>query len=340
MNRILLCLPLLGACTAPQSVPSNGHAGLNDGVVSPVVEPTDYLSWLDTLPGHLEQASEPFAADFHGKMEVQVPGEDVAIELQMSGSVEYVDLRHFREEFVLRMDLGKVDPSLPEGPVAVSLVIDADGEMLYIEPRFHDDWLQKMIVETGMGFERMTFTLDLDLLEDMLSVYWEFLASNDADLSEFLPEGMTMEEFFANGMNPAAWARMYLLTAEITDFHVDSSEVRITARLKEEWTKGIMMESDPLVEEMMQNMSYEVCFDRYSGLPSSFSIGMSRSGEMDFGFSLEFENFQLDADLFEPGHFQHGSTKGRTVFPLDPFVSMSLRSMEGMMEEDDDDVPF
>lgn len=340
MNRLLLCLLLLGACTAPQVDPTNGHTGLADGVVRPAVEPTDYASWLETLSDQVGQASEPFAADFHGKVEVFVPEQDVRLEIQMSGKVEYVDIRHFREEIVLHMDLGNVDPSLPAGPIAVSLMIDADGEMLYIEPRFHDDWLHEMIAGTGMGFEKMTFTLDLDLLEDMLSVYWEFLASNDADLSDFLPEGMTMEEFFSNGMNPAAWARMYLLTAEITDFQVDSGEVRITAKLKEEWTKGFMMHSDPQVEEMMDSLSYEVCFDRYTGLPSSFSVGMSEAGEVDFGFALEFENFQLDGNLFGPDHFQHGSTKGRTLFPLDTFVSMSLGSMEGMMEEEDDDIPF
>ena len=74
--------------------------------------------------------------------------------------------------------------------------------------------------------------------------------------------------------------------------------------------------------------------------PTSMGMEVSQPGMVDVGFSLEFHDFRVDADLFPPGHFQHGSTDGRTLFPLDTFVSISLGSMEGMMEEEDDDIPF
>jgi hypothetical protein len=52
--------------------------------MKPVAEPTSYAAWLDTLPDHIEQASEPFVAGFHGKVEVFVPERDITVEVLSS----------------------------------------------------------------------------------------------------------------------------------------------------------------------------------------------------------------------------------------------------------------
>lgn len=301
--------------------------------------PANFEEWIESLPSHNQDASKPFQAGFTGKILMNVPGEEIAVEVQISGSVEYADMRHFREVIDLHIDLGDLPGDMDMGPINLSLNINADGESLHLAPNFRDDWLLSMIKQTNMGFEKMVFTLDLDVLEKMLEVYWQYFDSEDIDLSSFLPEGMTAEEFFQQGINPAAWGQMYMLTSDIDSFRVDSGEVQVVARLKEDWIEGMML-PDEQTRSLMEGATYEMCFDRYSGIPTSMGMSMAAEGLMDMDFSVEFLDFKIGDGLFPPDHFKHQSMEGRTPFPVDTFMQMALGSMQGQMEEVDDDIPF
>lgn len=338
MKLLLTSLLLLGACAAPQTNSNPAQTGLSGGKVKAVGIPTTYAGWLDTLPNQDREASKPFQAGFTGKIVVHVPSEDMTVEVQISGSIEYADMRHFREIIDLRVDLGDLPGDMAIGPINVRLHINADGESMHFAPGFKDDWLLQTLKQTNMGFEKMVFTLDLDILEEMLSVYWEYFDSEDIALSGLLPEGLSTEEFFSRGINPAAWARMYMLTADIENFRVDSGEVQVTARLKDEWMDGMML-PDPNTREMMENITYDLSFDRYSGIPTSMGMEMSAEG-MTMDFSMEFLDFKVGDGLFSSDHFQHQSMEGRTPFPIDTFMRMGLGSMQGQIQEDDDDIPF
>lgn len=339
MKYLLSCLLLFGACTAPQTNPANSQTGLSGGKVKAVAAPSTYAEWLETLPSHNQDASKPFQAGFTGKILVKVPTEEVSVEVQISGSMEYSDLRHFRQVIDFHVDLGELPGNMFIGPIKVSMNINGDGESLHIVPSFHDDWLFATIKQTNMGFEKMVFTLDLDLLEEMLEVYWEYFDSEDIDLSSLLPEGMDAEEFFQRGINPAAWGQMYMLTADIENFRLDSGEVQVTAKLKDEWIDGMML-PDAETRALMENATYEMTFDRYSGIPTSMGMSMVAEGMMDVNFSMEFLDFKIGDGLFPPDHFEHQSMEGRTPFPVDTFMQMGLGSMQGQMEEVDDDIPF
>lgn len=338
MKYLIICLLSLGACTAPQANTKQASTGFFGGSVKAPVIPDNYQQWLDGLPSQENEASKPFQADFAGKMVLDIAQEGVQVEVQISGSVEYADLRHFREIVEFHVDLGDLPGKMPMGPFRVSLHMNADGESLHVSPNFHQDWLYAMIQSANMGFEKMVFTLDLDTLEEMLAVYWEYFDNADIDLAGLLPEGMSTEEFFSRGINPAAWARLYLLTADISNFRVDSGEVHVTAKLKDEWMNGMMM-ADPNARAMMEDMSYEICFDRYSGIPTSMGLSLKADG-FSMNGSIEFLDFMVGDGLFPSDHFQHESTQGRTLFPVDTFMQMGLGAMQGQMEEDDEDIPF
>lgn len=335
------CLLLLGACTAAPAPDPGAPSGLQGARVKTPAEPTTYEEWLDTLPVVEGQASSPFQADFRGKIAVRVPGEDVRIDVQMDGRIEYGDLRHFRERIDLRLDLSGVEEGIPDTPVNVTILVSADGEKLYLEPLFEDGWMLEMLRQSPMsGFETLTFTLDLDLFEQTFQVYWDFLEESDVDMSSVLPEGVTVEEFFAQGLNPAAWARLYLMTAELESFRIDSSEVHVTAKLHDGWTESLLMAEDPQAAEMMNDFTYEMCFDRRTGIPTSMGMGMAVEDVMSFEMMLDFEQFLIGDNIFAPNHFERRGGSGRTEFPIDTFVDMALASMRGQMDEEEEDIPF
>ncbi|MDA0667263.1 MAG: hypothetical protein O3A95_03630 [Planctomycetota bacterium] len=337
MKHLLTCLLLLGACTAPQTNSPNAETGLSGGSVKAPATPTNYEQWLESLPSHTQEASKPFQVGFTGKILVNVPTEKVSVEVQISGSMEYADVRHFRQIIDLHLDLGDLPGNMAMGPIKLSLNMNADGESLHAAPGFHDDWLLAMVEQANMGFEKMVFTLDLDVLEQMLEVYWKYFDSEDIDLSNLLPESMDAEEFFQQGINPAAWAQMYMLTANIDDFRVDSGEVHVTASIKDEWIQRI---HDQETRTLMESATYEMSFDRYSGIPTNMGMTMSAEGKMGMEFSVEFLDFKIGDGLFSSDHFKHQSMEGRAPFPVDTFMQMALGSMQGQMEEVDDDIPF
>ena len=170
MKLLLTSLLLLGACVAPSANSNQAQTGISGGSVKAPVIPATYEAWLDTLANQEHEASQPFQAGFTGKILVQLPSEDVNIEVQMSGSSEYADVRHFRQIIDLRVDLGDLPGDMQIGPINVRLHVNADGESMHFAPGFNDDWLLQTIKQTNMGFEKMVFTLDLDILEEMLSV--------------------------------------------------------------------------------------------------------------------------------------------------------------------------
>lgn len=339
MKSLLTCLLLLGACTALQTDSPNAQAGLSGGNAKAQAVPTNYEQWLESLPSHNQAASKPFQAGFTGKILVNVPAEEASVEMQINGSAEYADARHFRQNVDLHIDLGNLPGDLAIAPMKVSLSINADGDSLRIAPVFHEGWLLDMAKQSNAGFEKMLFTLDLDILEQMLEVYWEYFDSEDMDLSNFLPEGMDAEEFFQRGINPAAWAQRYMLTTDIDSFRVGPSEVYVTGRIKDEWIQGMML-PDQETRALMESATYEMCFDRYSGIPISMGMSMSAEGMMAMEFSVEFLDFKIGDGLFSSDHFEHQSMEGRTPFPIDTFMQMALGSMLGQMEEVDGDIPF
>lgn len=335
------CLLLLGACTAANAPETGGVSGLQGGRIQPAPEPTTYVDWLDTLPMVEGEASKPFQADFHGKITVQVPMEGVSVDVQMNGRIEYADLRHFRERIDLRVDLGGIEEGLPEEPVNFTILVSADGEKLYIEPMLEEGWLLDTLREAPVrGLEAMTFTLDLDLFEQMFQVYWDFLEESDVEMSTILPDGVSVEEFFKQGLNPAAWARLYLMTADIETFRVDSTEVHVTARLRDGWAESLLMAEDPQAAAMMDEFLYEMCFDRRTGIPTSLGMSMGVDDVMSFDMVIDFKQFLIGDNIFAPNHFDKRRSMGRTEFPIDTFIEMALLSMQGQMIEEDEDIPF
>ncbi len=279
--------------------------------------------------------------DFFGKIGMEMVMQNMEVEVQMDGNVDYADIRHFRENVNLHLDLSHLElgPGMPQEPLALTVRAVANGDKLFVEPVFQDDWLLNTVKESGIGIEKMTFTLNLDLMEEMLKVYWSFLEKSDIDFSTFLPDGVDMEEFLEQGINPSTWARMYLVTADITEFRVDSNEVHIKAKLKNGWPQGFEYGNDPQTAAMMQDMEYAMSFDRFTGFPTSMNMDMSMEGIMNMTFSLEFQNFVVQENLFPDNHFQFEAAKDRNLFPIDTFVQMALGSMQGQMQEDDD-IPF
>lgn len=342
MKKPALCLLLIGACASPNTSDPGGVSGLHAGGQTKVTTtPTNYVEWLDTLPMVEGEASKPFQADFHGKLVFNVLSEDIALDIQMSGRIEYADLRHFRERIDLRLDLGAIDASIPDVPVNLTILISADGEKLYVEPILEESWLLEMLRQSpAAGFESQAFTLDLDLFEQMFEVYWTFLEESDIDMDTILPEGVTMEEFFAQGLNPAAWARLYLMTADIETFRIDSSEVHVTAKLRDNWMTGVVAMEDPQAASMMEDFEYEMVFDRRTGIPTSMGMTMHIEEEVQMEMVIDFKQFLIGDNIFAPNHFQRSQLMQRTEFPMDIFVQMALSAMQGQMHEDDEDIPF
>jgi hypothetical protein len=306
----------------------------------PNTAPATYPDWVASLPA-LSADSTAFRTSVQGGIALQVreQGMEMNIDIQLGSTVEYQDLRHFREDIWIHAEL----PDLPEfagvQQVDFGIKILADGKKLYLGPKFDDDALGAQIKALNMGIEGMTLTLDIKLFEDLMQIYWRTLESADVDLSSFLPEGMSVEEFFEHGLNPAGWARAYMLTSEIEDFRVDSNEVRIKARMKDELLNNQMLLGGGQ-GSALENLVYEMSFDRFSGLPTSMTMQLEVDEKVSMTLELDFAKFEMGADLFEPDYFNSNHIDRKKVFPLDTFVQMALASMHAGMAEDDGDMSF
>lgn len=329
----------LGACTAPGQGTMEPSAGLHaDGQRQ--TAPATYSDWVDSLPV-LSADSTAFRTSVQGKIALKVRdnGMKIDFDIQLGLQIEYLDLRHFKEDIWVHAEL----PALPQfadfQKVDFGIKILADGKKLYISPEFSDDALGAQIKSINMGFEGMTLALDIKLFEELMQIYWHTLESADVDLSSFLPEGMSVDEFFERGLNPAGWARAYMLTSEILDFRVDSNEVRIKASMKKELLNNQMLLGVGKGSQL-NNLLYEMSFDRFSGLPTSMTMQVEVDEMVSMTFELDFSRFEMGADLFEPGHFNSEHIDRKHLFPLDTFVQMALASMHAGMAEDDGDLSF
>jgi hypothetical protein len=328
----------LGACaSAPPAMELSVQ--LREGGAAQAV-PATYSEWVESLP-ILSADSTAFRTSVQGRIALKVRDNGVKInfDIQLGSQIEYLDLRHFKEDVWVHAEM----PAMPEfagfQKVDFGIKILADGNKLFITPEFADDALGAQIKSINMGIEGMTLTLDIKLFEELMQLYWHTLESADVDLSSFLPEGMSAEEFFERGLNPAGWARAYMLTSEILDFRVDSNEVRIKARMKDELMNSQMLLSGGRGSQLA-NFNYEMSFDRFSGLPTSMTMQMDIDTMVSMTFELDFAKFEMGADLFAPGHFNSEHIDSKHLFPLDTFVQMALASMHAGMVEDDGDLSF
>lgn len=303
-------------------------------------EPENYAEWVEGLPV-LSLDSTAFRTSAQGKVVVQIKeaGMNMNLDIQLGVELDYLDLRHFREDIWVHVDLPNVPEFAGVQELNFGIKILADGEKLYITPEFQDDMLGAQIKAAGMGFEDMTLTLDIALFGELMKIYWEALEDANVDLSAFLPEGMSVDEFFERGLNPAGWARAYMLTSEILDFAVDSNEVRIQAQMKEELLGNAFLLT-PEQSQQLDDFSYEMSFNRFSGLPTSMAMDMAMDEVIEMAFELDFAEFEMGADLFVPQDFSAAHLDQRHFFPVDTFIQMALASMQATMTEDDGDMAF
>jgi len=340
-NYPSLLLLTLAACSSPGTGSMEPSAGLQaDNVVKGPVTPKTYSEWVESLPV-LSVDSTAFRTSAQGKLDLTIHenGMDLAFDIQLGVKLEYQDLRHFKETIWFHAEL----PNFPEfsGMQQLDFAINvlADGEQLYLTPEFQDDGLGAQIKASGIGIEDMTLTLDIKLFEELMQIYWHTLAEADVDLSSLLPEGMSVEEFFERGLNPAGWARAYMLMSDIMDFQVDSNEVRIVARMKEE-LMGDQLMVGPGQLEALDEFYYEMSFNRFSGLPTSFSMNLSVDDEVAMVFELDFAEFEMGANIFENDHFNSNHIDRKNLFPVDTFVQMALASLHAEIADDDGDMAF
>lgn len=303
-------------------------------------EPETYADWVESLP-ILSLDSAAFRTSAQGKIAVKIKedGMNMDLDIQLGVKLDYLDMRHFREDIWVHVEL----PDAPEfaglQEMKFAIKVLADGEKLYITPEFQDDLLGAQIKASGIGIEDMTMTMDIDLFEELMKLYWHAFEDADMDLSSFLPEGVSVEEFFESGLNPAGWARAYMLTSDILDFTVDSNEVRIRAQMKEELLGNAFLLT-PEQSQQLDDFSYEMSFNRYSGLPTSMEMDMKVDEVVQMAFELDFAEFEMGADMFRPEDFSSTHLDQRHFFPVDTFIQMALASMRATMTDDDGDMAF
>jgi hypothetical protein len=337
--HISLLLFALGACAVPQANSGQPASGLQVGA-RPQAAPKNYTEWIGSLP-QLSADSTAFRTSAQGKVAMHVQEEGMALDfdIQLGVKLEYQDLRNFREDIWLHVEM----PDLPQfvgfEKIDMAIKVLADGQQLYLTPEFQDDALGAQVKAAGIGIEGMTLTLKIKIFEELMQIYWHTLKDADVDLSTFLPEGMSVDEFFEHGLNPAGWARAYMLTSDILDFRVNSTEVRIKARMKDN-----LFGDNPLLDpgqlQQLQDLTYEMSFDRYSGLPTSASMRMEVDDAVSMVFELDFAEFEMGSDLFAAKHFNSDHIDRSHLFPIDTFVQMALASMQAGIVEEDDDMAF
>jgi len=338
-SKFSFLLLAFGACTTPSENPDPLASGLqNANKVQ--IEPETYAEWVDSLPAH-SLDSTAFRTSAQGKIGVQIQedGMNMNLDIQLGIEVDYLDLRHFREDIWVHVALPDIPDFAGFEDLSFAIKLLADGEKLYITPEFQDDLLGAQIEAADIGIEDMILTLDADLFEDLMRVYWVALEDVDVDLSAFLPEGMTVDEFFECGLNPAGWARAYMMTSNILDFVVDSNEVRIKAQMKEELFGNALLLM-PEQSQILDDLTYEMSFNRYSGLPASMEMDMKVDEMVQMLFELDFTEFEMGIDLFTPADFSAAHLDQKHFFPVDTFIQMALASIQATMNNDDGDMAF
>ncbi|MHC4836937.1 MAG: hypothetical protein ACYTF3_01955 [Planctomycetota bacterium] len=345
MKNFLPAALLLAACAGPQA--DDGHAQLADAAAPPTGAPATFEEWIESLPSAGEAAAQPFRADFSGEMTMDIVGmvdmsdpTAASVGITMAGTMTVADPTRLRYEVDLGVDLSAIPEAEIPGPLALGLLLVSDGETMHVVPEFKDDWLREQLASTGMGLESMVFTLDMGLVEDMLAFYLRAFEQGGMDMSMLVPEGMSMEEFFRNSMNPALWSRSFLATTDIDSFEVDGDEVRIDARIKEELFESMMMQPVGGQEQVYQSMTYEMIFDRYSGLPTRMVFVAAGEDGWSLRMVMDTGPYLLGDAALAGVDFGYEMADGQTEFPLDPWVSLMLTQMEAMIQEEDEDTSF
>ncbi|MCP4092040.1 MAG: hypothetical protein GY747_01215 [Planctomycetes bacterium] len=323
------------AYTGPAANPDPLASGLQNST-QVNTEPETYAEWAESLPVH-SLDSTAFRTSAQGKIAVKIQEDGMAIDLdiQLGVEMDYLDLRHFCEDIWVYVALPDIPDFAGFSEMNFAIKILADGDKLFITPEFQDDLLGAQVKAAGIGIEDTTMTLDIELFEELMKLYWVALEEVDVDLSAFLPEGMSVDEFFERGLNSAGWARAYMMTSDILDFVVDSNEVRIKAQMKEELLGNALLLS-PGQSESLDGFTYEMSFNRYTGLPTSMEMNMP----VDEMVQMDFAEFEMGADLFGPEQFSSAHLDQRNFFPVDTFIQMALASMQATMHDDNGDMAF
>lgn len=334
-----LLLVALGACAAPGRDSVHQVSALRAGSHAQAA-PQTYQDWVEGLPV-LSLESTAFRTSAQGKLalEIQQDGVELSLNIQLGLELEYLDLRHFREDIWIHVEAPSMPGLIGSEDVGFALKILADGTKLFLRPEFQEDALGAQVKASGLGLEDMTFTLDIALFEQLMRLYWHSMENADLDMSSLLPVGTSSEEFFERGLNPAGWARTYLLTSDILDFRVDSNEVRIKARMKEELLGNAVLRGSNSMPHLGEVL-YEMSFDRFTGLPTSMTVALPIENTLHLVFELDFAEFEMGSNLFAPSDFSSEQLHFKQLFPIDTFVQMALASMQAGLSEDDDDMAF
>ena len=349
--RLSASLLLLAACSAPEATTPEDHApsGLQVTAVAPAADPKTFQDWVESLPPASEFVDQAFRADLTGAMTMTIPGmvdmsepAEANMRMDLSGTMAVKDSSHLRYEIDVMVDLSGIPDAGVPGPVHVGLLFIADGETLSIVPQFHDDWILAELQSTGIGIENMVLTLDVDLFERMMTIYMRSFEASGMDMSLLVPEGMTVEEFFKNSMNPALWSRSFLATTDIVDFTIDKQKVHAVATLKQDLFTSMMGISPDGQDQtaMLESMRYSVTFDRWTGMPLGLEFGFAMEEEMNMNMSMSMTDFVVGDAAVADTEFSYTMLDRQTLFPLDPWVQLMLTQMEAMIQEDDGDTSF
>jgi len=343
--RLAASLLLLSACTAPPSSQQE-PSGLQSDVV-PAVAPQTFEAWIETLPPAKEILTQAYRADFHMAMDMTVLGQidmentmEVPVKMDIAGVMTVADPSHLRYDMDLKMDLSGIPEAAIPGPLEIGFLMIGDGETFYVAPELADGWLKEQLATTGIAIEKTVFTLDISLVEQLLTIYTRAFEKSGMDMSLLIPEGMTTEEYFHNSMQPALWTRSFLATTDVLDYDIDASEVRIRARLKPELFSAMMIGQVPGQEEMLKDLIYDMTFDRASGMPKRMAFSSTAEGEYKMDIQMDLGPYLFGKAALEGVEFHYTLSDSQTEFPLDTWVQLMLTQMESMIHEDDEDASF
>lgn len=333
---------------APQGLQA---AKLQTEAVAPLSsqEPASFQEWVESLPPASDFMDQAFRAEIAGSMSMSIPGMvdmsdpvSANMKMELSGTMAVLDWSHLRYEIDLTIDMSGIPEAGMPGPMRVGMLMVADGETLSIVPQFHEEWIREQLASTGIGIENMVLTLDVSLFERMMTIYMRSFEASGMDMSLLVPEGMDLEEFYRNSMNPALWSRSFLATTDILEFEVAEDEVHVVAGLKEELFKA-MMENTPGGDDqaaMLDSMRYFIVFDRWTGLPLGMEFAFDMEQEFVMNMSMSTTQFVVGPHAVDGIEFGYTLEDRQTLFPLDPWVQLMLTQMEAMIQEDDGDASF
>lgn len=242
--------------------------------------------------------------------------------------------RRMRARFDVKMKLGLLEAQSAE-PIEMSVLLVADGEMLWLEPDWSKAWFLDQLRGQATGFERLVFNLKSDTLCELMEVVSSTM------------EGEAAEWYRASiecASNPAALARMLADQVDCESFSRKGN--RVLVELSMDLRKMLPPETLNLSEDSAEwngVLRYRSEFDAVTGAVffTAYEFNLPEAG---MNMSL-LQEMQPAASAFPAEHFRYKLPEGRQAFPLDLFMkpimtSIQMESGNKPPSKADSDLPF